>query len=186
MNEFYTYLRVIRTLSGNVNLNVHVRNCPIHGTTNRNVIDALLSGSNFHPGVTIAVGLLRWTMDYRISEIQTLMESRGIRISTGEISNLTKEFLLRFYCIHRRHMKDLDLKEYVLHLDGTGESGDDIVFMAKDGLSGITMDACIMPSESSEYIKPFLKGIEDVFWNPVSVLRDMGIAIKESVSAIFP
>jgi len=120
LNEFYTYLRVIRTLSGNVNLNVHVRNCPIHGTTNRNVIDALLSGSNFHPGVTIAVGLLRWTMDYRISEIQTLMESRGIRISTGEISNLTKEFLLRFYCIHRRHMKDLDLKEYVLHLDGTG------------------------------------------------------------------
>ena len=74
---------MIRTLSGNVNLNIHVRNCPVHGTTNRNVIDSLLSGSNFVPGVTIAVGLLRWIMDYQISEIQILMESRGIRISTG-------------------------------------------------------------------------------------------------------
>ncbi|MHB1649896.1 MAG: hypothetical protein ACYCTX_06220, partial [Thermoplasmataceae archaeon] len=167
-----------------MSLNIHVRKCTLHKETNRKLIDALVSGSNFDPGVTIAVGLLRWIMDYQISEIQILMESRGIRISTGEISNLTKEFLLRFYCIHRRHMKDLDLKEYVLHLDGTGESGDDIVFMAKDGLSGITMDAAIMPSESSEYIKPFLQEIEDVFGNPVSVLRDMGIAIKESVSAV--
>ncbi|MHB1650611.1 MAG: hypothetical protein ACYCTX_09920, partial [Thermoplasmataceae archaeon] len=72
---------MIRTLSGNVNLNVHVRNCPVHRITNRNVIDSLLSGSNFDPGVTIAVGLLRWIMDYQISEIQILMESRGIRIS---------------------------------------------------------------------------------------------------------
>ncbi|MHB1806227.1 MAG: hypothetical protein ACYCR2_06685 [Thermoplasmataceae archaeon] len=169
-----------------MSLNIHVRKCTLHKETNRKLIDALVSGSNFDPGVTIAVGLLRWIMDYQISEIQILMESRGIRISTGEISNLTKEFLLRFYCIHRRHMKDLDLKEYVLHLDGTGESGDDIVFMAKDGLSGITMDAAIMPSESSEYIKPFLQEIENVFGNPVSVLRDMGIAIKESTSAVFP
>ncbi|EQD76087.1 hypothetical protein B1B_01923, partial [mine drainage metagenome] len=106
-----------------------------------------------------------------------------ISISTGKISSLSKEFLLRFYCIHRRHMKDLDLGEYILHLDGTGESGDEIVFMAKDGLTGITMDATIMPSESSEYITPFLKEINDVFGDSVSVMRDMGIAIKESVSA---
>ena len=108
-----------------------------------------MGGSDFDPRVTIAVGLLRWLMDYQISEIQILLESRGISISTGEISNLSREFLLRFYCIHRRHMKDMELKEYMLHLDGTGESGGEIVFMAKDGITGITMDACIMPSESS-------------------------------------
>ncbi|EQD58430.1 MULE transposase, conserved domain protein, partial [mine drainage metagenome] len=54
------------------------------------------------------------------------------------------------------------------------------------GLTGITMDATIMPSESSEYITPFLKEIKDVFGDSVSVMRDMGIAIKESVSAVFP
>jgi hypothetical protein len=102
------------------------------------------------------------------------MESLGISISTGEISNLSREFLIRFYCIHRRHLKDLELKEYVLHLDGTGESGDEIVFMAtKDGITEITIDARIMPSESSEYIIPFLQEIKDVFGDPLSVLRDM-------------
>ena len=173
-------------MSGDVNLNVHVRKCPDHKETNRKAIDALINGSEFDPGVVMAVGLLRWIMDYQRSEIHILMESRGIEISSGEISNLSKEFLLRFYCIHRRHMKDLDLGEYILHLDGTGESGDEIVFMAKDGMTEITMDACIMPSESMEYIIPFLHGIKDLFGDPVSVLRDMSPAIKESISMVFP
>ena len=58
--------------------------------------------------------------------------------------------------------------------------------MAKDGITGVTLYARIMPSESSEYIEPFLQGIKDVFHEPVAVLRDMGSAIKESVSAVFP
>ena len=161
-----------------MNLNVHVRKCPDHKETNRKAIDAFINGSEFDSRVVMAVGLLRWIMDYQRSEIQILFESRGIRVSTGEISNLSREFLLRFYCIHRRHMKDLDLGEYILHLDGTGESGDEIVFMAKDGMTEITMDACIMPSESMEYIIPFLHGIKDLFGDPVSVLRDMSPAIK--------
>ena len=186
LRECYTYRRILRTMSGDVNLNVHVRKCPDHKETNRKAIDALINGSEFDPGVVMAVGLLRWIMDYQRSEIHILMESRGIEISAGEISNMSREFLLRFYCIHRRHMKDLDLGEYILHLDGTGESGDEIVFMAKDGITGITMDARIMPSESGEYITPFLEGIKDLFGDPVSVLRDMGSAIKESASAVFP
>ncbi|MCL4342777.1 MAG: hypothetical protein M1267_02845, partial [Candidatus Thermoplasmatota archaeon] len=154
---------MIRTLSGEVNLNVHVRKCTDHKETNRNAIDTLVKSSDFDPRVVIAVGLLRWIMDYQREEIQILFESHGIRISTGEISNLSREFLLRFYCIHRRHMKDLDLGEYILHLDGTGESSDEIVFMAKDGMTETTMDACIMPSESMEYIIPFLHGIKNLF-----------------------
>ncbi len=42
------------------------------------------------------------------------------------------EFLLRFYCIHRRHMEDMELNEYILHRNETRESGSEIVFMAKD------------------------------------------------------
>ena len=169
-----------------MDLNVHVRRCLVHGKTNRKALNACVSSSDFDPRVTIAVGIMRWLMDYQREEIQVMMESRGIGISTGEISNLSTEFLLRFYCIHRRHMKDLELKEYILHLDGTGESGDEIVFMAKDGITGITLDARIMPSESSEYIIPFLRRIKKAFGNPISVLRDMGNAIRESVSAVFP
>ena len=169
-----------------MSLKVHVRICSTHRKTNRNVIEALAGGSDFDPRITIAVGLLRFLLDYQREEIQILMESHGIGISTGEISILSREFLLRFYCIHKRHMKDLELKEYILHLDGTGESGDEIVFMAKDGITGITMDAINMPSESVEYITPFLKGIKKAFQDPDAVMRDMAPAIRNSVSEVFP
>ena len=184
--ERYTYGRELRTLSGSFNMNVHVRKCHDHEETNRNVIEALVSCSVFDPRITIAVGLLRFLLDYQREEIQILMESHGIGISTREISILSREFLLRFYCIHRRHMRDLDLDEYVLHLDGTGESGDEIVFMAKDGITGITMDAINMPSESVEYITPFLNGIKEVLQDPDAVMRDMAPAIRNSVSEVFP
>ncbi len=57
---------MLRTLSGEVNLNIHIRKCPDHAETNRNTIDALVNGSGFDPRVTIAVGLLRWIMDYQM------------------------------------------------------------------------------------------------------------------------
>jgi hypothetical protein len=41
-------------------------------------------------------------------------------------------------------------------LDGTGEAGDDIVFTAIEGITGIKIDSQIMPSESKETIIPFL------------------------------
>ena len=95
---------------------MHVRICMDHGT---GITANPVGGSDFDLRVTIAVGMLRFLLDYQRSEIQVLMESRGIGMSTGEISNLTREFLLRFYCSHRKHMKDLDLSEYLLNLDGT-------------------------------------------------------------------
>jgi len=115
-----------------------------------------------------------------------LMESHGVEISTREISNLSGEFLLRFYCIHRRHMNDLGMKDYILHLNDTGESGCGTAFMAKDGITGITMDSTVMPSESSDYITHFPKNIKDQFGHPDTVLRDMSPAIMESISAIYP
>jgi len=84
--------------------------------------------------------------------------ARGIHISTGEISNLSEEFLLRFYALHKRHVPQIrasfeKLGGVRLHLDGTGEAGNEIVFMAKEGETGITMDAQIIPTESKKYVK---------------------------------
>jgi hypothetical protein len=53
----------------------------------------------------IAVGLFRWFLNMQREEIQLLFFGRGIEISTGEISNLSEEFLLRFYALHNRHNK---------------------------------------------------------------------------------
>ncbi len=139
----------------------------------------------------IAIGFLRWLFNYQREEIQLFLEGRGINISTGEISNLSEEFLLRFYVIHKNHsseMKKLFEKNsgYILHLDGSAESGDEITFTAKEGITGITIDSWIIPSEGREYIKPFLENIKDIYGSPLTVVRDMREEIAVSVSEVFP
>jgi hypothetical protein len=119
------------------------------------------------------------------------LEGRGINISTGEISNLSEEFLLRFYVLHKKHssqMKKIFEKNggYILHLDGSAESGDEITFTAKDGITGFTIDSWIMPSESCEYIKPFLESLRDKYGAPMAVVRDMADEIAASVTDVFP
>jgi len=138
----------------------------------------------------IAIGFLRWLFNYQRIEIKLFLEGRGINISTGEISNLSEEFLLRFYVIHKNHslqMKNLIEKNegYILHLDGSAEAGDEITFTAKEGITGITIDSWIMPSEGRNYIKPFLENIKKVYGLPLTVVRDMREEIAVSVSEVF-
>jgi len=52
----------------------------------------------------IVVGILRWFFNLQRDEIQLLFAARGTRVSTGELSNLSTEFLIRFYALHRRHI----------------------------------------------------------------------------------
>ena len=139
----------------------------------------------------IAVGLLRWFLNMQREEIQLLFYARGTDISTGEISNLSEEFLLRFYIFHKKHIvkiKSLFNKNggMILHLDGTGEAGDDIVFTAEDGRTGIKIDAQIMPSESSKFIKPFLQSIKNTIGTPLGIIRDMSKHIQDAAKEIFP
>ncbi len=141
--------------------------------------------------MTITIGFLRWLFNYQREEIQLLLEGRGIHISTGEISKLSEEFLLRFYVLHNKHcsqMKSIFEKNggYILHLDGSAESGDEITFTAKEGKTGFTIDSWIMPSEGREYIIPFLQPLREKYGKPLTVVRDMWEEIADSVSEVFP
>ena len=73
-----------------------------------------------------------------------------------------------------------------LHLDGTGEAGNEIVFMAKEGETGITMDAQIIPTESKKYVKAFLQALNSLYGTPIVVVRDMSKQIREAVTEVFP
>ena len=168
--------------------------CEKHGVigqTSSVVNDICPKGCNFDGRAMVIVGLLRWFFNLQREENQLVFEMRGTGISTGEISDLSEDFLLRFYALHRRHIPKLKtLFEsnggMVLHADGTGEAGDEIVFSTKEGLTGITLDAQVMPSESKKYVKPFLKKLHDSFGVPVAVVRDMSKQIRDSVSDVFP
>ncbi len=161
-----TYERTVTTLSGDRIIRFRKKYCRNHGLINRETLSTIQKicprKRTFDTKVIIAIGFLRWLFNYQREEIQLLLESRGIHISTGEISKLSEEFLLRFYVLHKKHNS------------------------AKEGMTGFTIDSWIMPSESSEYIKPFLESIRDKYRKPLAVVRDMSEQIHISVSEVFP
>lgn len=175
-------------------LKVHHKYCETHGRYDypSTIVNRICpQGNTFDTKIMIAVGILYWFFNYQRKEIQILLSARSIEISTGEISRLSEEFLLRFYVIHKSYSSRLkDFFEriggMVMHLDGTCESGDDVVFVVKEGRTGITLDARVMASESRTRIKPFLEDIRKSFGIPVAVVRDMSEEILTAASEAFP
>jgi Asp-tRNA(Asn)/Glu-tRNA(Gln) amidotransferase C subunit len=185
----------VTTLSGEQIIWFRKKYCRNHGLINTETLSTIQKicprKKTFDTKVTIAVGFLRWLFNYQREEIQLLLECRGIHISTGEISKLSEEFLLRFYVLHKKHSSQMQKVfgkngGYILHLDGSAESGDEITFTAKEGVTGFTIDSWIMPSEGREYIKPFLESIRHNYGKPLTVVRDMWEEIAVSVSEVFP
>src|SRR5665648_811674 len=190
-----TRTRNIKTLSGERIISIQKKYCKIHGLINKENIALLnkicLPRRVFDTKVIVAIGYLRWFFNYQREEIQLLLGARGIQISTGEISILSEEFLLRFYILHKKHSSQMNElfttnKGYILHLDGSAESGDEITFTAKEGMTEITIDSWIMPSESRQYIKPFLQHIKDTYGSPLVIIRDMSKEISDAASEVFP
>jgi len=182
-------------LSGEIRFSIGFRYCKEHGSFSESLVSVVNricpAGRNFDSKVMVAIGILRWFFDFQREEIGTILLSRGTQISTGEISNLSEEFLLRFYALHKRHVpriKALFEKRggVRLHLDGTGEAGNEIVFMAKEGETGITMGAQIIPTESKKYVKAFLQALNSLYGTPIVVVRDMSKQIREAVTEVFP
>nr|QNO54365.1 hypothetical protein DIMBOPOO_00038 [Methanosarcinales archaeon ANME-1 ERB7] len=182
-------------MSGEIRFTIRFRYCKEHDSFDEPLVSLVNricpAGRNFDSKVMVAIGILRWLFDFQREEMGTILLSRGLHISTGEISNLSEEFLLRFYALHKRHipqMKALFEKRggVRLHLDGTGEAGNEIVFMAKEGETGITMDAQIIPTESKKYVKAFLQALNSLYGTPIIVVRDMSKQIREAVTEVFP
>ena len=174
---------------------IRFRHCKEHGTFDEplmSVVNRICpAGRSFDTKIMVAIGILRWSFNYQREEIKNILFSRGISISTGEISNLSEEFLVRFYAFHKRHvpqMKTIFEKNggVRLHLDGTGEAGNEIVFMAKEGATGITLDAQTITTENKKYVKTFLQALKLLYGTPIVIVRDMSTQIRDAATDVFP
>jgi MULE transposase domain. len=58
--------------------------------------------------------------------------------------------------------------------------------MAKEGETGITMDAQIIPVKSKKYVKAFLQALKSLFGTPIVVVRDMSKQIRDAATEVFP
>ena len=137
------------------------------------------------------MGIARWFFYQTRETLQGRLERRGTRISEAEITHLEEDFLLRIYALHRRAMPSLRAYfaargGWVLHVDGTLSEGSPVIFVARDGRTGIVLDATVIESERSERIAPFLRGLEKAFGRPLGVVSDMGEGIRKAVNEVWP
>lgn len=139
----------------------------------------------------VLIGLLRWRLGMKRHEMHAFLETKGIFLSTGTISNRSLDFLLLFKQLHMnkcREIKALIERKgcMILHMDGTHRSGGRVVFVLQEGIDNIVINADLIPSEAEEHIDPILLDFKNSYGSPLVVVRDMAKGIKLSVKKIFP
>lgn len=137
------------------------------------------------------MGIARWFFYQTRETLQGRLERRGTRISEAEITHLEEDLLLRIYALHRRAMPSLRAYfaargGWVLHVEGTLGEGSPVIFVARDGRTGIVLDATVIESERSERIAPVLRRLEKAFGRPLGVVSDRGEGIRKAVNEVWP
>jgi len=139
----------------------------------------------------ILIGLLRWRLGMKRHEICGFLETKGIFLSTGTISNRSLDFLLLFKQFHINNNQKI--KAFIerkgcmiLHMDGTHRSGGRVVFVLQEGIDNMVINADLIPSEAEENVDPLLLEFKNSYGSPLIVVRDMAKGIKLSVEKNFP
>jgi hypothetical protein len=139
----------------------------------------------------ILIGLLHWRLGMKRHEIRGFLETKGIFLSTGTISNRSLDFLLLFkqFHINNSHKIKAFIERkgcMILHMDGTHRSGGRVVFVLQEGIDNIILNADLITSEAEENVNPILLDFKNSYGSPLVVVRDMAKGIKLSVEKNFP
>jgi len=124
-------------------------------------------------------------------EIRAYLNTKGIYLPTGTISNRSLDFLLLFKQLHKNKSKEIKaLIErkgcMILHMDGIHKSGGRVVFVLQEELDNIVLDADLIPSEAEEHVNPLLSEYKMTYGSPLIIVRDMAKGLALSSSKIFP
>lgn len=140
--------------------------------------------------VFVFVGTKMFLHSWDIARIKSEIETKGLPISSSEISYLAKKFIVYLTQIHResreRIIRHMSLNGgYILHLDGTMEADSPVLMSVLDGITGFVLDNIKIPTERSAELIPFLKRIMDNFGKPLALVHDMGSGILKAVKEVF-
>jgi hypothetical protein len=149
------------------------------------------------PGMTFAydtivfVTVLRYVHLMQRAEIQAkILRDHHFKISAGSVSELSLAGLAYLERCHFAAAKRLAQfyrrKCFFIHLDGTNEGGTHVHFVVRDGMSGDTLYAEKISSESAANIIPVLEKVKELFGVPDAVVSDMSSGIKNAVESVFP
>lgn len=158
--------------------------------------------------VLFAIGWLRFVLHLQRDEVQAVLASRGVDIGTGSISRLGDEFLVRFRTWFEDQQRGITqvmseelapgeatgtgeadaepARGYTLVIDGTMEDGGEVTFRARCASRGLTLHADVLESESEAEVVRFLEHVREVYPKPGLVVRDLGTAVTNAVTEVFP
>lgn len=186
---------MIATLQGDKQAIMRVLACNVHPNeciSFQNVTCApLIPYCATDLNVTILIGLLRWRLGLKRSEVWSFLQTKRIHISEGAISYRSLDFLLLFKELHKT--RNDKIKAFfdrkggsILHIDGTHRSGGRVVFVLQEGFDDMIIGSNLIPSEASEHIDHLLLEFKESYGSPLVIVRDMGKGVALSASNIFP
>jgi hypothetical protein len=149
------------------------------------------SRSRFGYDVLIYVGKAMFLRCRNEQEIEQELQARNVFLSAREVTYLAMRFVVYLWLAHkdsRQKLKSLLMSRggYILHLDATCEGDSPHLMTGLDEISEIVLENVKLPSEKAESIIPFLRGIKDLYGDPLAVVNDMSKAISNAVGEVFP
>jgi hypothetical protein len=133
---------------------------------------------------------LRYVDLQQREEIRVSLAARGIAISAGSVSNLSRLGLACLEQVHEgagaRLAENYRQEAFILHLDGTREGGQWCHFVLREGFRGNVLLARKIRSEHSDDIAAMLRRVKELFGPPDAVVSDMSAAILKAVAEILP
>jgi hypothetical protein len=150
----------------------------------------LLPASVVGYDVMVCVGVKRFLEHQQRDEIRTtLLEEYGIPLSTGEISNLTKQFVQYLDRLHRARSESLKAVlisdgGWPMHVDATGEHGRGTLFAVMAGWRQWVLGAWKVATENADLLLPCMRETVRYFGAPSAAMRDLGRAVIPSINEL--
>ncbi|MCP4243180.1 MAG: hypothetical protein GY772_21710, partial [bacterium] len=134
----------------------------------------------------VRVGLERFVRHRQRHEICATIEEAGIRISTGEVSELSRRFVHYLARLHQARAERLKAAlesdgGWPMHVDATGEGGRGTLLLEMAGWRQWVLGAWKISTERAELILPCLRETVRRFGAPCAVMRDLGRAMTPAI-----
>ena len=148
----------------------------------------LLPSSVVGYDVMVRVGLERFLRHRQRQEICALIEDEaGIRISTGEVSALSRRFVHDLVRLHQARAERLKAAlasdgGWPMHVDATGEDGRGTLLLVMAGWRQWVLGAWKISTERAELILPCLRETVRTFGAPCAAMRDLGRAMTPAIN----
>lgn len=134
------------------------------------------------------IGTLRYEEHKTYDEIREALGKKGVKISMGELTNLTMTFESLIKGWHEEHVQEIKEKlgEYVLSIDGTYSYKGKTLYIFRSYENGVVLYASTTEKDDVALFQPLLEKVVGMYGLPVAVISDMQPAIIESVKNVMP